>query len=823
MTTAGRSFAHDEVARLVQTLDETQERLDELTGGQVDAVTGAGGAPLLLRAAQARLRQQESEGRAFAATLSGILDALPANVALLDGDATIVAVNAAWRRFGHAGGLADAKAAVGSNYLDICDVATGDGADDAAAVAIGIRSVLAGRAEEFSVEYPCHGPTTPRWFRVMVAPVGTRGGEGGVVVMHVDVSQRRLAEESLLESERGFKRLFDHNPQPMWVEDVDTTRFVAVNKAAVRHYGFTTRELLEMRVSDLLAPTSEVASASAPARDASEGVRQARHRVKGGREIDVEVSSQRLDFGGRASRLTIAADVTRRTEAEAHRARSTSLLRIAGKLAHVGGWALTIAGYVVEWSEEAALIMGRSAEAPPEYHDMLALFAPDSRTQFQTALHACARAGTPFDLELQVPGAGRGRVVRSIGEAQRDSAGRVTRILGALHDITERRLLEEQVHQSQRLESVGQLTGGIAHDFNNMLTVIAGNAELLAERVSTDERNRLLVTMIGDAARRGGELTQRLLAFARRQPLAPRPTDVDDLVAGIDTLLRHSLGEGVDLVVRRSHALWRTNIDPHQLENAIVNLALNARDAMPSGGRLLIETANLTVDRSVAERAVDLVPGEYVRLSVLDTGTGIDRDHLEHVFEPFFTTKPAGKGTGLGLSMVYGFIKQSNGHITIDSKPGEGTTLEMYLPRSLDPLALRTPDARTASARGGDETILVVEDDELVRRFAHEQLVGCGYRVLCATNAAQALETIAADGHVALLFTDVVMPGGMNGAQLAEEARRAWPQLRVLFTSGYSEGAFDDDDGLAAGVHLLPKPYARDELLHQVRIALDAR
>ena len=379
--------------------------------------------------------------------------------------------------------------------------------------------------------------------------------------------------------------------------------------------------------------------------------------------------------------------------------------------------------------------------------------------------------------------------------------------------------LNDKLRQAQRLESVGQLTGGVAHDFNNLLTVILGNAELLHEMLAGHPKLSPMAGMIVDAAERGADLTQRLLAFARRQALEPQAVDVNARVAGLDAMLRRTLGEHIQIGFRHDTAPWLALVDPAQLDNALLNLCLNARDAMPHGGRLTIETARVRLDLAYVQAHPDVRPGDYVMLAVSDTGTGIAPEHLERVFEPFFTTKAKGKGTGLGLAMIYGFVKQSGGHVAIYSEPGDGTTVKLYLPRAEG--AAQAPSERTpAEPVGGSETLLLVEDDASVRRYAHQQLVALGYRVIEAHDGAQALEFLRGGAAVDLLFTDVVMPG-MSGRELAEQATQLRPGLKVLYTSGYAEDAIVHQGRLDAGVHLLSKPYRREEMARRIREALE--
>lgn len=326
--------------------------------------------------------------------------------------------------------------------------------------------------------------------------------------------------------------------------------------------------------------------------------------------------------------------------------------------------------------------------------------------------------------------------------------------------------------------------------------------------------------MIVAAAQRGAELTQQLLAFARKQALMPSAVDINLRVAAMDPLLRRTLGEHIEVELVRGAGLWPAMVDPGQFENALLNLCLNARDAMPRGGRLTLETANAALDRSYVQDHPDVTPGQYVMVAVSDTGTGIAPEHLQKVFEPFFTTKEKGKGTGLGLAMVYGFTKQSAGHISIYSEPGHGTTVKLYLPRATGPDARPAPVPPAAAPAGGAETVLVVEDDALVRRYACTELQALGYRVLDADSGAAALAVIEREPGIDLLFSDVVMPGGMSGRELADAALRRRPGLKVLYTSGYTENAIVHHGRLDAGVMLLAKPYRRSELAQAVRSAL---
>ena len=373
--------------------------------------------------------------------------------------------------------------------------------------------------------------------------------------------------------------------------------------------------------------------------------------------------------------------------------------------------------------------------------------------------------------------------------------------------IEQREQAETALRQAQKMEAIGQLTGGIAHDFNNLLQVIMGNLEVLQRRdlVENDVAKRL-VAAAARGAERAATLTQRLLAFARRQPLNPKPLDVNALVAGMSELLHRSLGEGIVIQTVLATGLWRVAVDANQLESALLNLAVNARDAMPSGGRLTIETENAHLDEAHAS-AQEAKAGDYVSIAVTDTGTGMSRDVLQKAFEPFFTTKDFGKGSGLGLSQAYGFMRQSGGHVRIDSEVGSGTTVRLYLPRIADEAdAIPAVDAEALPRGSIDRLILVVEDDPEVRAHAVTMLRELGYGVVEAMDGRSALGILEATPDIAMMFTDVGLPG-MNGRELADEARKRRPGLRVLFTTGYARDAIVHNGRLDAGVELLTKPF----------------
>jgi len=417
------------------------------------------------------------------------------------------------------------------------------------------------------------------------------------------------------------------------------------------------------------------------------------------------------------------------------------------------------------------------------------------------------RDGTTFPMEV------------SMGEAQQDGE---TICVGILHDLTERKQTEAQLVQAQKMETVGQLSGGIAHDFNNLLTVVVGNADALSEMLKARPDLQALAEAIVQAGERGAELTQRLLAFSRRQTLQPAEIDCNALVTNMEKLLRRMLSETITIHTTLEPDLWTAYADPGQLENALLNLAINARDAMPHGGSLSIATGNVPLDARYRDLHPEVSPGQYVMVAVTDDGSGMPKEVLEHAFEPFFTTKEVGKGSGLGLSMVYGFVKQSNGHVAIYSEPGLGTTVRIYLP-AITVTADHAPSlvpgqAETATGR---ESVLVAEDDPFVRSYAVAVLTKLGYRVTEAVDGHEALQKLNEGSDVDVLFTDVVMPGGINGWELAERARQIRPGLKVVLTSGYALETLAERGRLPDGAVVINKPYRKTELAKRMREALD--
>jgi PAS domain S-box-containing protein len=484
-------------------------------------------------------------------------------------------------------------------------------------------------------------------------------------------------------------------------------------------------------------------------------------------------------------------------------------------------------GYVTNWNQGAARIKGYEAGEVIGTH-FRRFYTPEDAAQGrpEASLRTAAGEGR-FETEgWRVRKDGSRFWANVVIDAIRDEDGTLIGFAKITRDVTERKAAQEKLEearaallQSQKMESLGKLTGGVAHDFNNVLQVLRGNLELIEGRHGRDLWTRERLDKAIEAVGHGANLASQLLAFGRRQALQPMVVSLAVMLRNMDDLLRRALGEVIDVETVIAGGLWNTLVDPNHLENVVLNLAINARDAMPDGGKLTLELSNAMLDDHYSALAADVRAGQYVLLAVTDTGTGMQPDVLERAFEPYFTTKPEGQGTGLGLSMAFGFVKQSGGHIRMYSEPGHGTTVKIYLPRSMEK-AVDLQRAQPFTVSGGSETVLAVEDDLRVQATVVEMLRQLGYTVLKADDAQSALAIVQSGVRIDLLFTDVVMPGEMSSTKLAKIAARTLPGLKVLFTSGYTQNAIVHGGRLDPGVHLLSKPYSREQLAVKLRALL---
>ncbi|MET0984209.1 MAG: PAS domain-containing protein [Steroidobacteraceae bacterium] len=477
--------------------------------------------------------------------------------------------------------------------------------------------------------------------------------------------------------------------------------------------------------------------------------------------------------------------------------------------------ALNNGAFVCEDINPAALALHGLRREEVVGRNILDILKPEEARREAANFRGCLSTGQPYRYETTTAG----RIIEAVAVPVRGAAGKPARIIISARDVTESRALESQLRQAQKMEAVGQLTGGIAHDFNNLLTVIIGNLDRLERQLPEDPMRRA-AGMALDSARRAATLTHRLLAFSRKQPLEPKAIDVNALIREMSEILQRTLGETIAVEAILEPKIWTTSADPNQVENALLNLALNARDAMPNGGRLSIYTSNVWLDAVSDPDARRMTPGEYVRIAVRDTGAGMAPDVLAHAFEPFFTTKDVGQGSGLGLPMIYGFIKQSGGHISIDSAIGAGTTVNLYLPRLLQ---AATDASRSEPAPKlkpvGRKSILAVEDDAYVREYTVNALRELGHDVVAAANGTEALRILSQDTPFDVLFTDVVLPGGLNGRDLARMAQQRRNGLKVLFTTGYARHSFDTGDH---ALSVLPKPFTVPQIGARIAALFDA-
>jgi PAS domain S-box-containing protein len=624
-------------------------------------------------------------------------------------------------------------------------------------------------------------------------------------------------------AQERYRRLFNVSPVLMVVLDRQTRRVLDANEATVRQYGWSHEELLTMSSNDFYPPEDlpdVLAQRERFMADPNRVVPPLRHRKKDGTIIDVEQTILPIDYDGRPALLVTANDVTERNRAMRELRESEQKYLGLVETLPVGVLETTTDGRIVTANLAWRRMFGFGDDEDLGKVNVRDLYAnPDDRgavvqlVQADGAIPAAEsvfrrRDGTIFPVE---------RYLRSV----RDETGMVTALRGIVIDITQRKSLEAQLHQAQKMEAVGQLTGGIAHDFNNIMMIVMAGVDALEDDKSLTPAARRRVDQISRAIDKASDLTRSLLAFSRKLPLLPQSVDLNALVLDVGRLLQRTLGTQVEIESMLGKDLWPVEVDRGQLENALVNLCVNARDAMPDGGRVLIETRNVVVDGRSRGKNADLRPGAYVRLSVTDTGEGIAAEVLPRVFDPFFTTKEVGKGTGLGLSMVHGFIIQSRGHIDIQSELGRGTSITIHLPRAADQ-ADEGDKAVAADLPRGHERILVVEDESHVGDAVVEQLQSLGYAVTQAADGSAGLaafETV--DRPYDLLLTDIVMPG-LNGKKLADEVTARWPGTSVLFMSGYRPDNMNESR-LDPGARLLTKPFHKRDLAMAVRKALDTR
>ncbi len=656
-----------------------------------------------------------------------------------------------------------------------------------------------------------------------VSPIKDAGGAiVGASAIARDITTSKRAEEALHASETQYRLLFERNPLPLWVFDRSSLAFLAVNDAAIRHYGYKNEEFNQMTVVDL-SPSDEIPAAlrhwskRAPS---AQPMGTWRHVKKDGTVIDVEITANDLSFRGVDAELVLANDITERLKAE-------ELLRESkerfAKVFRTSPLGITI-------STEAE---GRYIDVNPaflamleyERHDVIGRTITDLKVWVDPLQREVMLQQLDSSSPMKITEArfrtrsGQIRLVQVA--AERIHLENQDSVLSIVQDITDTRRLEHQFLHSQKMEAVGRLAGGVAHDFNNLLGVIIGYCEIARPSLTRDHPASKSLDQISKAAERAAVLTRQLLAFSRRQVLQPTVLNLNSVVHNMSKMLLRVIGEHISLAFRPGEPLGSVRADLSQVEQIVMNLVVNARDAMPEGGKLILETANVELDGSSSQRDEAVKAGSYVMIAISDDGVGMDTTTLSRIFEPFFTTKGPSEGTGLGLSTVYGIVNQSGGYVWAYSEPNRGTTFKIYLPRIDEPAESLVPSAISSEIPTGTETILVVEDDTPLRTLTVALLDNAGYNVLQAEDAKSALE-IEQDHHeqIHLLLSDVIMPGA-RGPDLAADLRRRRPDIKVLYMSGYLRDLLNKPELLGPAGALLPKPFSRATLLHTVRAILD--
>ena len=808
------------------------------------------------RSAGKLLRSQEQ--------LAGLIDSAMDAVISIDGEQRIVLFNAAAERMF----CYPAAEAIGQSLdrfiperfrTNHSALVQAFGRTDVTKRSIGGLSVILGvRAdgEEFPID----------------ASISHRESEGQrlYTVILRDITERKRSEEALRASEERYRSLFESNPLPMWVSDLETLAFLAVNDAAILHYGYSREEFLSKTIKDIRLPEAGPSLLGT----VGSGIDDAgiwKHQKKDGGTIDAETASHKLTFAGRRAELVLVHDVTERRRSEETQVRHIAQLALRADVnaalaesdaplprtlkrcteavvQHLGAnfagvWTLNKGENVLELQASAGINIdaGGPYELVPVGKFKIGLIAESRQPHITNDVQNDPRvsdkawlmregliafAGYPLSVEDRLVGVIAMFARQHLAKDTLDALSSVADLIS--QDIERKRAeealkhSEEQLRQSQKLEAVGQLAGGIAHDFNNLLTVINGYSDLSMKKLQAEDPLRLNLKEIRKAGDRAAALTRQLLAFSRKQVLQPKILDLNAIISELEKMLRRLIGEDIDLRTVCAPDLGSTRADPGQIGQVVMNLAVNARDAMPHGGKLTIETRNVQLTEEYARHHVAVIPGWYVLLAVSDTGSGMDEQTRGRVFEPFFTTKETGQGTGLGLSTVYGIVKQSGGNIWVYTEPGMGTTFKVYLPRVDQGAEEYKQSLEFEEVLMGSETILLAEDEEMVRNLAREILGTYGYKVLEAASGGSALLICEQyEESIDLLLTDVVMPE-MSGRKLADRLAGLRPEMKVLYMSGYADNAIVHQGVLEEGTNFIQKPFSPDTLAAKVRDVLDA-
>ncbi len=661
-----------------------------------------------------------------------------------------------------------------------------------------------------------------------------RSPDGAIEFISTVIRDISLQKNAIViqQSEERLRAILEHAPEAMVVLDVRSGKFVEANRA--------TERLLQLDRGQIIGrgPTDFGAAVQPDGRSSMQVMTRGIERTLAG-EVPVyewmlrtgtgeeklaEVRGVRLPDPERVLILAIVIDITERKRAEEAVRKSEERFQIVARATNDVVWDWDLATQRLWWNENFQTLFGYAAgEIEPGIESWESRLHPEDRERVLRDIHALIDGGGQYwsDEYRFRRKDGAYASIFDRGYVLHDQRGKPVRMIGAMMDLSERRRLEVQLLQAQRLEGIGRLAGGLAHDFNNLLTAIFGHGQHAQLLLADHEEARADIQQILHAAERAAGLTRQLLTFARRQMIQPRPLDLNEVTLQMDRMLRRLIGEQIEVVTSLATGLWLVKADPGQMEQVILNLVINARDAMPKQGRLTIQTANVSLDAGHSRLYADMQPGDYVMLAVSDTGIGMDETVMEHVFEPFFTTKDKERGTGLGLATCYGIVKLNGGSLSVESEPGRGSTFKVLLPRArsaVEPM----PRGTLADAPPGSETVLLVEDEPLVRAMALMALQEKGYRVLEATHGEEALRVAGeAGGPIHLMVTDVVMPQ-MGGVELAQRLLQMHPGLRVLFTSGYTEDAIADLTAKHPELAFLEKPFSSDQLVQRVRRLLDS-
>lgn len=800
-----------------------------------------------LQAENRALRQEIERLRAQEAVAHSMLNSLPANTAVLDRRGRIIAVNDAWIQFARENRADPGAVGVGVSYLQVCEHAAALHAEGAAEALTGLQKVLSGILPSFDLVYPCHALREPRWFQMRAVPL--QGGSGGAVVTHFNITAFKMAEEEIVRlnqtlrhrlaelqaTERTLRQThqkltFHVENSPLAVIEWDSDWRVAYwSQGAERIFGWTAAEVLGRHPAEWQIVFEEdfpqvervmmQLSSNEP-----RNIHLNRNYRKDGSVIHCEWynSVLRDDAGNLISIHSLVQDVTDRWRAE-------EKYRQIVETAIEGIWIIDRNAQTTFVNRHICDMLGYTPQEMLGRH----LFAfMDEEAQREAAVYLERRRQgirEQHDFRFRHRNGSDVWTIVSTNPIYAED-GTFQGALAMITDITERRRAERALRESearllevQKLESIGRLAGGVAHNFNNMLTAILGYAELAQLKLPSDHPTQAALQSIQDAAERSANLTAQLLAFARRQIISPQIVDLNRLVAEVSKLLRWLISEDIELIHMPGDNLGRVRVDPGQCTQILVNLAVNARDAMPNGGKLMIETGNVTLDESFCARHPEASPGEYVLLSVSDTGTGMSAEALEHLFEPFYTTKEIGRGTGLGLATCYGIVRQHGGYIDVESKPDRGTTFYIYFPRvDTEETSIQTAEVPGEMPRG-DETILLVEDEPMVREFTSTTLRAQGYRVKEAGDGEAAAQIARMQTEpIHLLITDLVMPK-LSGVALANQFQALYPDAAILFISGYTENVLIQQGKTPGDFPILHKPFTAFALAHRVREILDLR